>query len=236
MAPATGCMVAASRSRLVVGCSCDGSNSSWAESRCRGAGHRPLRLLVPSALLVLLATVSTCRRSHLSADEPRTAFLVPVKALPQKLNGGPLNLEPRRQLALRAVPEEADELSRLATEVKDDDGGELEAKKETQKNVQKKEESKGGIEKKAEEDYRPLEDFYEGSDETVANTLLAVSLSVFLGGGSVLVIQGLDTDYFILVFLFVVVAFAFSLALGALKAITPAKEATKPQTADAGSE
>ncbi|CAL1173688.1 unnamed protein product [Cladocopium goreaui] len=99
-----------------------------------------------------------------------------------------------------------------STEVKES-AKDLEAKEESEKTVQKKEESSAAL---AKEDWRPLEAFYEPTQDTVAGGLV-------LGGGALLLVQGLNAEYFILVFVIVVIAFGFFVALLGLKAITPEK-------------
>eukprot|EP00435_Cladocopium_sp_Y103_P067598 s580_g30.t1 len=106
-----------------------------------------------------------------------------------------------------------------STEVKES-AKDLEAKEESEKTVQKKEESSAAL---AKEDWRPLEAFYEPSQDTVYYSWLSVAGGLVLGGGALLLVQGLNAEYFILVFVIVVIAFGFFVALLGLKAITPEK-------------
>ncbi|CAL1173685.1 unnamed protein product [Cladocopium goreaui] len=112
-----------------------------------------------------------------------------------------------------------------STEVKES-AKDLEAKEESEKTVQKKEESSAAL---AKEDWRPLEAFYEPTQDTVYYSWLSVAGGLVLGGGALLLVQGLNAEYFILVFVIVVIAFGFFVALLGLKAITPEKNEPRPQ-------
>eukprot|EP00913_Durusdinium_trenchii_P019528 g18358.t1 len=105
--------------------------------------------------------------------------------------------------------------------------------------MQESKESSGAI---AKEEWKPLQAFYEPTQDTIDacrnegidilsslakyNSWLSVGLAIVLGGGALLVVQGLNAEYFILVFVLVVIAFGFVVALLGLKAITPEKEST----------
>eukprot|EP00439_Symbiodinium_sp_Y106_P029456 s1460_g3.t1 len=114
----------------------------------------------------------------------------------------------------------AQEEVKPSTEVKTP-SEELEAKEEEEAEVQKTEAeaSKAEI-----AEWRPLEAFYEPSQDTIFNSIVAVVASVVAGGSAILISQGLQADYFILVFFFVVIGLGFLLALFGLKAISGEEE------------
>ncbi|OLQ11632.1 hypothetical protein AK812_SmicGene4514 [Symbiodinium microadriaticum] len=126
----------------------------------------------------------------------------------------------------------AQEEVKPSTEVKTP-SEELEATEEEEAEVQKTEaeDSKAEI-----AEWRPLEAFYEPSQDTIFNSIVAVVASIFAGGSAILISQGLQADYFILVFFFVVIALGFLLALFGLKAISGEEEqAEKAEACEARS-
>ncbi|CAJ1433179.1 unnamed protein product, partial [Effrenium voratum] len=74
-------------------------------------------------------------------------------------------------------------------------------------------------------EWRPLEAFYEPTQDTIFYSFLSVAAATVLAGGGLLIAQGLNAEYFILVFVLVVIAFGFLVALLGLKAVSPQESA-----------
>ncbi|CAJ1433185.1 unnamed protein product, partial [Effrenium voratum] len=113
-----------------------------------------------------------------------------------------------------------------------EDSQDLEAKEEAPKNLEvKEEEPDGSVQQRKQSsgrslaEWRPLEAFYEPTQDTIFYSFLSVAAATVLAGGGLLIAQGLNAEYFILVFVLVVIAFGFLVALLGLKAVSPQESA-----------
>ncbi|CAJ1386461.1 unnamed protein product, partial [Effrenium voratum] len=102
-----------------------------------------------------------------------------------------------------------------------EDSQDLEAKEEPDGSVQQRKQSSG----RSLAEWRPLEAFYEPTQDTIFYSFLSVAAATVLAGGGLLIAQGLNAEYFILVFVLVVIAFGFLVALLGLKAVSPQESA-----------
>ncbi|CAJ1386468.1 unnamed protein product, partial [Effrenium voratum] len=103
---------------------------------------------------------------------------------------------------------------------------------EAPKNLEvKEEEPDGSVQQRKQSsgrslaEWRPLEAFYEPTQDTIFYSFLSVAAATVLAGGGLLIAQGLNAEYFILVFVLVVIAFGFLVALLGLKAVSPQESA-----------
>ncbi|CAJ1386467.1 unnamed protein product, partial [Effrenium voratum] len=107
-----------------------------------------------------------------------------------------------------------------------EDSQDLEAKEEPDGSVQQRKQSRAlACSGRSLAEWRPLEAFYEPTQDTIFYSFLSVAAATVLAGGGLLIAQGLNAEYFILVFVLVVIAFGFLVALLGLKAVSPQESA-----------
>eukprot|EP00931_Biecheleriopsis_adriatica_P113101 TRINITY_DN88020_c0_g1_i1.p1 TRINITY_DN88020_c0_g1~~TRINITY_DN88020_c0_g1_i1.p1 ORF type:complete len:207 (+),score=38.31 TRINITY_DN88020_c0_g1_i1:60-680(+) len=202
--------------------------------RCGSLAGRSTRSRRRLAAAILLAVAAWLPRT------PSSTSTFVMQALPRLTctgmrSGGLAGSRRHGLLAASAGAEDVE--TKPSTEVKTDGDEASKSKKDADARLQKKEKSPSALQKKEEEDFRPLEAFYEPSENTIVNSLFTVAGAVLLGGGGFLLATGIDADYYILIFIFVVIAFGFLAALAALKAITPEPQGDEAKaTGDASDE